>query len=42
MIADSHQFQCDAMAKGANGILGHGSRHTFSKIRKAVFVLTLL
>jgi len=23
LIADSHQFQCGAVAKGANGIFGH-------------------
>ena len=42
MIADSHEFQCDVVSKGADGILGHRSRHIFSKIRKAVVVLTLL
>uniref|UniRef100_A0A663M4Y6 PH domain-containing protein n=1 Tax=Athene cunicularia TaxID=194338 RepID=A0A663M4Y6_ATHCN len=32
--------QCDAVAKGANGILGHGRRHILSK--SIQYVLTLL
>jgi len=39
LIADSHQFQCGAVAKGANGIFGHRQRHTLNKTRKAILPL---